>query len=280
MAFWSKSAARQVGFRGRGWAVSGVARGDGHTAAAGATARFRRRWLFHTALALLVWSSAGCAAARFPALPDPRAAAEFYAPPSAADYRIGVGDSLEIRSYFDALLTQDAIVRPDGRISVVILDDLHAAGLTTAQLAQAITEKYRDFIDRPQVWVQIKQPSGQTVYVGGEVNTPSAQPVDAPLTVLAAIQQAGGLRPTAGAGAVLMRAGEGGEFQAFAVDLEALLGNQSPAVYLRPHDILYVNKSGIASVDLLFEQYVRNMIPDAVFLLLIFYFGPFTLPFL
>jgi polysaccharide export outer membrane protein len=239
----------------------------------------RRRSPVRCALALLVWSCAGCAASRLPTLPSPDAAAEFYSPPRIEDYRIGVGDRLEILSYFDALVTQDAIVRPDGRISAVILDDLHAAGLTTVQLARAITEQYRTFLDRPEVWVRLKQPSGQTVYITGEVNEPSAHPLDGPLTVLGAIQQAGGLRPTAGTTAILMRERDGGDFQAFAIDLEGLLGNQSPDVYLRAHDILYVKQSGIAQVDLLFEQYVRNMIPDAVFLLLLFYFGPFSLPF-
>ena len=92
------------------------------------------------------------------------------------EYQIQVGDELEIKSFYNPELNEKVIVRPDGRISVQLANDIPAAGQTPAALAKTLSDKYAAQFKQPEVSIILRSFAGQRVYVGGKVKR--AQIVD------------------------------------------------------------------------------------------------------
>lgn len=109
------------------------------------------------------------------------------------DYVIGPDDVLDVSVWKEQDLTRSLQVRPDGRISMPLLNDVQAAGFTPSQLAQNISEKLKKYLTAPQVTVIVTQINSQRVYVIGEVTRPGAYPLLPGMTILQAISSAGGL---------------------------------------------------------------------------------------
>jgi polysaccharide export outer membrane protein len=109
------------------------------------------------------------------------------------DYVIGSDDVLDVSVWKEQELTRTLQVRPDGKISMPLLGDVQAAGLTPSQLAQTVSERLKKFLTAPQVTVILTQINSQRVYVTGEVTRPGAYPVLPGMTILQAITSAGGL---------------------------------------------------------------------------------------
>ncbi len=107
-------------------------------------------------------------------------------------YVIGPGDVLAIRVWKNPDLSVDVPVRPDGNISVPLLDDVAAAGLTALELKELITREMDEFIENPDVTVVVNQMGSKRVYVLGEVRSPGPLPLVVPLRVLDAISASGG----------------------------------------------------------------------------------------
>lgn len=114
-----------------------------------------------------------------------------------ADYQIGADDVLDVNVWKEQELTRTLQVRPDGKISMPLLNDVQAAGLTPTQLAQSISDRLKKYLTSPQVTVMVTQINSQRVYVTGEVTRPGAYPVLPGMTILQAITSAGGLTPFA-----------------------------------------------------------------------------------
>jgi len=117
-------------------------------------------------------------------------------PPSPAsvagpDYVIGADDNLHISVWKEPELTNTLPVRPDGKISMPLLDDVQAAGLTPMQLATSLTEKLKKYLADPRVTVVVTQMNSQRVYVLGEVLHTGAMPLLPNMTVLQALATAG-----------------------------------------------------------------------------------------
>jgi polysaccharide export outer membrane protein len=164
--------------------------------------------------------------------------------PVPSSYRLQKGDTVEVRVYNLPELTQAAAVRPDGVISFQLGGEISAAGMTTEDLAKALTEIYAKRFRQPEVSVSILSFANQTVYVGGEVNQPAALPLVGNLTLTAAIFRSGGFKDTALQETVeLIRAADGGQRQV--VNVEAILRSGAPDIDLKPGDIVFVPKSTI-----------------------------------
>jgi polysaccharide export outer membrane protein len=146
-----------------------------------------------TALSLLLL--AGPAAAQTaPAAPVPVGTSGSTAAGSA-DYRLLAGDKLRIEVYKDAQLSQSLQIRPDGKITLPLVGDVAAAGLTPVELRDAIGAALKDYITNPVVTVIVVEatPQAQVVYVTGEVNKPGALTLSgAPMSVIQALAMAGG----------------------------------------------------------------------------------------
>jgi len=111
-----------------------------------------------------------------------------------ADYLIGANDQLSIVFWRDKEMTSDVAVRPDGKISLPLLNDIQAAGLTTDQLRLAITEAATKLMEDPTVSIVVKQINSRNVYVVGMVNKPGPYPMMDRMTVLQLLTLAGGVQ--------------------------------------------------------------------------------------
>lgn len=107
-------------------------------------------------------------------------------------YVIGAQDVLDVDVWKEKELTRAVEVRPDGKISLPLLNDIQASGLTPMQLAANITDGLKKFITDPQVTVIVTQINSQRVYILGEVTKPGAYPLLPGMNVLQALSSAGG----------------------------------------------------------------------------------------
>jgi polysaccharide export outer membrane protein len=128
------------------------------------------------------------------------------------EYWIGPEDVLDITVWRNADLSKQVLVRPDGRVSLPLIGDITAVGKTAVQLAEAISEKLKEFKENPQVSIVVKEVNSYAVYVLGEVARPAKYPLKSKTTILQAITLAGGFLPTAARNKlVVFRFGENGE---------------------------------------------------------------------
>jgi polysaccharide export outer membrane protein len=111
---------------------------------------------------------------------------------SDPNYLIGGQDVLDVSVWKEAELTRTVPVRPDGKISLPLLNDVQAAGLTPTQLAEHITESLKKYVTDPQVTVIVSQINSQRIYILGEVNRAGAYPLLPNMTLLQGLSSAGG----------------------------------------------------------------------------------------
>jgi polysaccharide export outer membrane protein len=129
--------------------------------------------------------------------PGPRPAAGTIPAPPGEDYVIGPEDILEITVWKQTELSGHMPVRPDGKISMPLIGEVEAAGLTAPKLAEVITEKLKTYVTKPQVNVMVQEVRSQFVNIVGEVGKPGRYELSQPMTILDAISGAGGLTPFA-----------------------------------------------------------------------------------
>ena len=127
-------------------------------------------------------------------------------------YVIGAEDVLGIVFWREKDLSVDgAAVRPDGMITVPLLNDLPAAGLTPDQLRERIQTAARKFVEDPSVTVVVKAINSRKVFVTGQIGKPGMYPLAGPTTVMQLIAMAGGLHEFADADKILIMRTEGGK---------------------------------------------------------------------
>jgi polysaccharide export outer membrane protein len=109
-------------------------------------------------------------------------------------FQIGAEDILFIQVWREQDFTRQAIVRPDGKITMPLIGEVQASGLTPDQLTTALAESLSKFLNNPQVNVTILAVNSKKYYITGEVNRPGAFPLAVPTKVLEALSSAGGFR--------------------------------------------------------------------------------------
>jgi len=107
-------------------------------------------------------------------------------------YKIGPQDLLKIDVWKEDQLTRTVPVRPDGKITLPLLNDVQAAGLTPMELASVISEQLKKYINNPQVTVSVTEINSRRVYVTGEVSKAGAYALLPRMTVLQALSSSGG----------------------------------------------------------------------------------------
>lgn len=178
-------------------------------------------------------------------------------------YRIQLGDQLDIKFFYNPELNETVFVRPDGRISLQLVDDVDAAGLTSSELDSILTQKYAKELRKPVVTVIVRSFAGQRVYVGGEVNSPGLVNITTGMTTLQAILTAGGFRETAKPeGVIVIRKGPDNRPIPIRADLKKTIygKGESGDIPLRPYDIVYVPKTLIAQANKFVNQYVERLL--------------------
>jgi len=156
-------------------------------------------------------------------------------------YVIGADDVLLISVWKEPDLTMTLPVRPDGNISLPLLSDVAAAGLSPTQLAASITEKLRKYVADPRVTVIVTQINSQKVYVTGEVLHTGAIPLLPHMTVLQALADAGFTQFANTKGIYVLRE-ENGQQQKIRVNYKRLVKGQAidQNIILKPGDTIVV----------------------------------------
>jgi len=178
-----------------------------------------------------------------PAAPAPQVVATDSAgviPPP--DYIIGPEDQLSIVFYQDKDMTADVIVRPDGKISLPLLNDVQASGLTPDQLRQRIIGDAKRLIQDPKPTVVVRQINSRKVFITGAVEHPGNFPLMGPTTVLQLIALAGGIKEYADAKKILIIRNEGGRAETFNFNYKDVVSQKNMAqnILLRPGDTVVV----------------------------------------
>jgi polysaccharide export outer membrane protein len=157
------------------------------------------------------------------------------------EYVIGPEDALHIAVWREADLTASLPVRPDGKISLPLLDDVQAAGLTPKQLADSITEKLKKYVADPRVTVVVTQINSKRIYLVGEVLHVGATPMLPNMTVLQALSSAG-LNQFANTKRIYVLRTQNGKQQKLPVNYRKLVkGEQIEQNYLlQPGDTIVV----------------------------------------
>ena len=112
-------------------------------------------------------------------------------------YRIGIGDQLQISVWHEHDLSLQVAVRPDGEITMPLLNDIYVVGQTPKELAALITDKLKPYVNEPQVTVSVSAIQSRKVYLIGQVTRQGSFPLNDKKTVLEVITEGGGLGPFA-----------------------------------------------------------------------------------
>jgi polysaccharide export outer membrane protein len=212
-----------------------------------------RRWLYLTAAVWLVSFSVS-ARAQGQARKDIKSesakaltAGDVASQPTKAatedpNYSIAPEDVLTIDVWKEPEISRTVPVRRDGKISLPLLNDLQAAGLTPTQLGSEIVEKLRATIVHPQVTVIVAQMSSLRIYVLGQVTRAGAYPLVPDMTVMQALSIAGGFTPYANMKKISVMRKENGADKIFAVNYkEVVRGRKAEQnIHLRAGDTIVV----------------------------------------
>ena len=116
------------------------------------------------------------------------------APVDPKTFEIGPEDILMIRVWREPELSTGVQVRPDGKITLPLVGEMQAAGLTPEELKAKVVEALTEYINKPEVMVSIQSVQSRRYHITGEVNRPGTYPLVVPVTVLEALTNAGGFR--------------------------------------------------------------------------------------
>ena len=162
-------------------------------------------------------------------------------PQASASYVIGPEDTLYVNVWKEPDLTATLPVRADGMISLPLLNDVQAAGLTPMQLAASLTDKLKKYVADPRVTVTVTQMNSQRVYVTGEVSHSGAMTLTPDMTVLQALSSAGFSQFANTKGIYVLRS-ENGQQKKFPVNYKKLIKGEDSAsnIRLKPGDTIVV----------------------------------------
>jgi polysaccharide export outer membrane protein len=216
------------------------------------------RSVFAAAVAVLAFSASFAASQTTPAQQQPvqlPAQAPAPARPGAAvpppmpagiqppgDYTIGPDDVLGIVFWREKDMTGDVTVRPDGKITLPLINEISAAGLRPDQLREAITQEAVKFIEDPAVTVIVKKINSRKVYITGMVEKPGTYDLIAPTTVIQFIAIAGGLKEFAHRKEIVIMRTEDGKSVTYPFNYEAIVKRtrQDQNILLKPGDTVVV----------------------------------------
>lgn len=177
-----------------------------------------------------------------PATDPPDAKTPELKPASAGgpSYKIGVGDVLHVSVWEEPQFTEDAVVRPDGMISIPLVSEVVVAGLTPELAETMLTARLEKFVHKPRVTVIVQEIHSRMVYITGEVQRPGAYPLIDTMNVVQLVSRSGGLTDFAKSKQVyVLRAGKGARVK---VDYRKLLKGQASEqnIELAPGDTVVV----------------------------------------
>jgi polysaccharide export outer membrane protein len=159
-----------------------------------------------------------------------------------ADYVIGPDDTLDVIFWRDKDMSALVSVRPDGRVTLPLLNDIQAAGLTPDQLRTTVMAAATKFVEDPNVTVVVKVINSRKVFVTGMVAKPGPYALMGPTTVMQALSVAGGIQEFADSKNILIMRNENGRPVAYRFNYKEVLKrkNLKQNIELKPGDTVVV----------------------------------------
>jgi len=159
-----------------------------------------------------------------------------------AEYKIGPQDLLRIDVWKEPEITRTVPVRPDGKISLPLLNDVQAAGLTPMELSGVIGDGLKKYITNPQVTVTVSEINSRRVYVSGEVVRAGAFPLLPNMTVLQALSSSGGFSQFAKLKSIYVLRVEEGKQVKHPFNYKDVVSGKAPEqnILLQPGDVIVV----------------------------------------
>jgi polysaccharide export outer membrane protein len=155
-------------------------------------------------------------------------------------YRIGVEDELQISVWREPEMSNTVVVRPDGMITMPLLNDIQVVGLRTEDLQALLTEKLKPFVNEPQVTVIVRQIRSRRVYVFGQVARQGTFQLNTRKTVLEVLAEAGGISQFAKSRAMYILRTQSGKRVRIPIDYKKVVAGQSQNLALYPGDVIVV----------------------------------------
>jgi polysaccharide biosynthesis/export protein len=157
-------------------------------------------------------------------------------------YTIGAEDILSVVFWRDKDLSADVVVRPDGKISLPLINDIQAAGLTPAQLRDKVIAAASTYVESPNATVVVKEIHSRKVFITGLVGRPGSYPLGSDMNVLQLIAVAGGLQEFADARNIVVVRTENGRQRFLKFNYKDVIGQQDSKqnVVLQPGDTVVV----------------------------------------
>lgn len=199
----------------------------------------KRRWMVIAALCLSLVASAAAQNKTDKDKDDSKPVTPATEDPS---YIIGPEDVLSVNVWKEPEVSSSVPVRPDGKISLPLLNDVQAAGLTPSQLTADITDKLKKYLEQPRVTVVVTAINSRRVYLLGQVMRPGAFPLLPGMTVLQALSSAGGLGEFAHSKDIYVLRTENGKQQKLSFNYKAVVKglNNAQNILLKPGDTIVV----------------------------------------
>jgi polysaccharide export outer membrane protein len=207
--------------------------------------------MFHSSRILILTLACGIAvsaglSAQQPPVAAPKGGAAA-APPSTANplppgYVIGLQDVLSIVFWHEKEMSSDVTVRPDGKISLPLVNEIQAAGYTPEQLRAKINEVASKFVQDPNASVVVKEIRSRNVFITGAVNKPGTIPLMTDMNVLQLIALAGGLQEYSDSKNILIIRTENGKQQYFKFNYKDIVNQKhvEQNIILKPGDTVVV----------------------------------------
>jgi len=185
---------------------------------------------------------------------------------AAAPLVLVPGDEVDVRFRYWPEFDDVQTIRPDGKISLQLVQGVDAAGKTPEELQEELIELYKDKIRDPDIVVIVRNLVNQKIFVGGEVQQPGLFDLRGRMTALEAIMLAGGFDTESAhlRNVVLIRHIDGKRY-AGAMDMRAALSDpESESVLLQQNDIVFVPRTRIIQANQFVDQYFNQMVPITV----------------
>jgi polysaccharide export outer membrane protein len=176
---------------------------------------------------------------------------------------LGVGDEIKITVWRQDDLNRVLRIDPSGRIFYPLVGEIDATGLSGEELRRIITDGLSDYIDNPQVNVDITSFRSRKIYVLGEVNKPGILAIQDSMNIMDALLNSGGPTREADQKKIILIRSHPGQIELRSIDIKSLLneGDQSQMIALQMDDIIYVPPSFIANVDRFFDHISKILYP-------------------
>ncbi|MDY7035818.1 MAG: polysaccharide biosynthesis/export family protein [Thermodesulfobacteriota bacterium] len=162
--------------------------------------------------------------------------------PEKESYIIGPSDILEINVWKEPELTRKVAVRMDGKITLPMINDVQAANMPLQKLQKEIAERYKEFVEVPEVTVILLASNSRKIYMLGKIGRPGELPLTKEITILQAISISGGLQKWADKSDIrLIRKIDGVE-KTFRIDYDAIISGKdlTQNIVLQPDDTIFV----------------------------------------